>query len=55
MELEKLLGLDIIEQIQKGRNTKYTSETAMKEMLLCLSKVIETDILNQLKNSYFYA
>ena len=55
LELEKLLGLDIMEKIKKGKNAKYTSEQAIKEMLICLSELIETNILKEIKKSDSYS
>ena len=55
LELEKLLGLDIMAKIKKGNNAKYTSEQAIKEMLLCLSELIEKRILTEIKESDSYS
>ena len=55
LELEKLLGIDIKQKISKGNNAKYTSNTAIRDMLQSVSDVIETEILDDIKNSDAYA
>ena len=37
LNLVKLLGIDIKKRICKGENAKYTTTTAIKEMLLCIN------------------
>ena len=55
LELEKLLGIDIKQKISKGNNAKYTSNTAIRDMLQSVSDVIETEILDNIKDSDAYA
>ena len=51
LNLTKLIGVDILGKIGKGNNAKYTSTTAIKEFLMCMSEVIETQILDELKQT----
>ena len=55
LDLVKLLGIDIKSDICKGNNAKYTSNTAIKEIVQCLSDVIEAHILSEMKSSDTYA
>lgn len=53
LELERLLGVDILEKINRGKTAKYTTTKAIKEMLECMSELIEVDILENIRKSDF--
>ena len=36
-------------------NAQYTSTTSIREFLMCLSEVIEVQILNQLRENKYYS
>lgn len=55
LDLETALGVDIKQQICKGKNAKYTSRTAIGEFLECINQVIEEDILTDMKASEQFA
>ena len=55
LDLEKHLGVDISAKINAGQNAKYTSHAAVKEMLECISEVIENDILDNIRKSEGYS
>ena len=50
LDLLKFLGLDIKGNIRVAKNATYTSDKSI-QMLYCLSEVIETRILNSMKES----
>ncbi|KAJ8050239.1 hypothetical protein HOLleu_03362 [Holothuria leucospilota] len=55
LDLLTQLGLDIKAKICKGANATYTSDTAIKEILMCLSEVIEAEILDDLRKNQYYS
>ena len=55
LDLLTQLGLDVKSKICKGANAKYTSETSVKEFLLCLGEVIEQEILKEFHENKYYA
>lgn len=54
LDLLSFLGLNIKERINKG-NANYTSTAAIKEMIVCMSEVIENEILEDMRKSTHYA
>lgn len=54
LDLLAQLGLDIKSKISRGQNATYTSDTAIKEILMCLSQVIEEEILDDICKSKKY-
>lgn len=55
LDLLTFLGLNVKDQMAAGKNATYCSQRAIKEMVTCLSSVIEDKILRELKQSEHYA
>ena len=51
LNLLKFLGLDVKGDIHVAKNATYMSNKSIQDMLYCLSEVIETGILNSMKES----
>ncbi|KAH9362100.1 hypothetical protein HPB48_002078 [Haemaphysalis longicornis] len=55
LDLLTSLGLNVKNQIATGKNATYCSQRAIKEMVTCLSSVIEDNILQELNQSEHYS
>ena len=55
MDLSVQLGSDYLRELNLGRNAHYTSEQTIRELLQCLSSVIEEQILDDIRSSDFFA
>ena len=53
-EVATLLGCDYLHEVNLGRNTWYSSEQIIAEMLQCLTQVIVKQILSDLQPSNFF-
>ena len=54
MDLSIQLGSDYLRELNLGRNAHYTSEQTVRELLHCLSSVIEEQILDDIRSSDFF-
>ena len=55
VNLVKSLGCSYLNDLSMGRNATYTSKRIVAEYLLCLSPVIESEKLDNLKCSPFFS
>ena len=55
MDLSVQLGSDYLRELNLGRNAHYTSEQTIRELLQCLSSVIEEQILDDIRSCDFFA
>ena len=56
MDLSIMLGSDYyLKELNLGRNAHYTSEQTIRELLQCLSSVLEEQILEYIRSSDFFA
>lgn len=55
MDLTIQLGSDYLRELNLGRNAHYTSEQTVRELLHCLSSVIEEKILDDIRASDFFS
>ena len=55
MDLSITLGSDYLKELNLGRNAHYTGEQTIRELLQCLSSVVEEQILEDLRSSDFFA
>ena len=51
LDLVGYLGIDIKAKISKARNTTYTSEKTIQEMVFIMSEVLEKKILEDMRES----
>ena len=55
LDLVCFLGQNLKQKIFVGQNAHYTRRKSIQDMLQCMSTVIETDILDETKNSRHYS
>ena len=55
MDLSIMLGCGYLKELNLGRNAHYTSEQTIRELLQCLSSVLEEQILEDIRSSNFFA
>ena len=55
MDLSIQIWSDYHRELNLGRNAQYTSEQTVRELLQCLSSVIEEQILDDIRVSDFFA
>lgn len=55
IDLCQSLGCEYLSDIKKGDNASYTSERFMQEVVEVLGKVVQDEILHELKKSPFFA
>ena len=54
MDLSVQRGSDYLRELNLGRNAHYTSEQTIRELLQCLSSVIQEQILDDIRSSDFF-
>ena len=55
MDLLESLGLAVKSDIRVAKNATYTSDKTIQEMVNILSEVLETNLINQMKESNHFA
>ena len=55
LELMPLMGVPIKSDLHVAKNTTYTSRKSIQDMLYCISEVIESRILNELRESEHFS
>ena len=55
LDLLGILGLNVKSKIQIAKNAVYTSDKAIQEMLYVISEIIETQILNEMREACHFA
>ena len=55
MELSIQLGSDYLQELNLDGNANYTSEQTIRELVQCLSSLVEKQILENIRSSEFFA